>query len=111
MPNIKVDEKLVKHVAMLAKLNLNEAEVANYVQYMHKVLGYVESLDKVDTSSVEGFFGPVMDLDQVYSEKLKSPFKFHEDKVQSFANSEKILDNAPKKEAGQFKIKAIIEEQ
>lgn len=111
MSNIRVDEKLVKHVASLAKLNLDEGEVSNYVQYMKKVLDYVESLNKVDTSNVEGYFSPVRDLDEVFVNSLKSSFKSHEDTVCAFGKFEEILNNAPRKEANQFKIKAIIEEQ
>ncbi len=103
MPAINVNEQLVKHVAMLAKLNLSPNEVSNYVDYMKQILHYVETLDSVDTSKVEPLFSPVMDYG--------TEFTTHEDHSKVFEGAANILKNAPKREEGQYKIKAIIEEQ
>jgi len=111
MAKIHIDEQLVKHVAMLAKINLSQSEVPNYVNFMKQIISYVETLDQVDTKNVEPMFSPVMDLEKIYQENIQIEFKAHEDQVQAFEASHNILKNAPKKEEGQFKIKAIIEEQ
>lgn len=111
MPAIKVNEQLVKHVAMLAKLNLSSNEVAKFEVYMKQILGYVESLDKVNTADVEPLFSPIMDVENFYMEEKGSEFTSHEDVVKAFEQTASILRNAPKREEGQYKIKAIIEEQ
>lgn len=111
MPSINVDEQLVKHVAVLAKLNLSEDEVRSYVDYMKQILSYVETLDEVDTSKVEPLYGPVMEAEKLYSSKIDQEFVTHADVVKTFENASEILKNAPRREEGQYKIKAIIEEQ
>jgi len=111
MEKIQINEQLVKHVAILAKINLDPQEVPNYVQFMKQIISYVETLDQVNTQNVEPMFSPVMDLEKIYQEHMESEFKTHEDQVHAFEASSQILRNAPKKEEGQYKIQAIIEEQ
>ncbi len=111
MPAINVNEQLVKHVAMLAKLNLSATEVSSYVNYMKQILNYVETLDAVDTSKVEPLFSPVMDVENLFLENQGVEFTTHEDQTKAFEATANILRNAPKREEGQYKIKAIIEEQ
>lgn len=111
MPAINVNEQLVKHVAMLAKLNLSDSEVSGYVKYMKQILTYVEALDQIDTSKVAPLFSPVMDVERLYLENKGSQFTTHEDQVKTFEAAASILRNAPRREEGQYKIKAIIEEQ
>lgn len=111
MAKIQINEQLVKHVAMLARINLAPTEVGNYVNFMKQIIGYVETLDQVDTKNLEPMFSPVMDLEEMYKLHSQAEFKVHEDKVQPFESMPNILRNAPKREEGQYKIKAIIEEQ
>lgn len=111
MGKIKIDEHLVKHVATLAKINLAPQEVPNYVQFMKQIINYVETLDQVDTKNIEPMFSPIMELDVIYQENSKASFKTHEDQIKTFDSAGSILKNAPKKEDGQYKIQAIIEEQ
>ena len=111
MAKIQINEQLVKHVATLAKINLAPNEVGDYVNFMKQIIDYVETLDQVDTKKLEPMFGPVMDLEQIYKLHSEAEFKVHEDKVQPFESTLNILRNAPKREEGQYKIKAIIEEQ
>ena len=111
MPKIVVNEKLVEHVASLARLRLSPDEVAQYVTYMQQVLAYVETLDGLDTSKVEPFFSPVMEAQSAFLEKLKTPFLDHRDEVEASSQSAAILKNAPEQAENQYKIRAIIEEQ
>lgn len=49
---VKVDEKLVKEIALLARLDLSEEETAMFVSQFRDILDYVSILNEVDTDSV-----------------------------------------------------------
>lgn len=51
MPSLTPDQ--VRHIAKLARLRLSEEEVARYAEQLTSILGYVEMLGEVDTSSTE----------------------------------------------------------
>ena len=111
MAKLSIDQKLVEHIAHLAKLKLSPEEVPQLVKYMQQIIGYVETLNEVDTKNCQPFYGPIMDCEKLFQEKLSSSFASHQDTVQPFEHHQAILSNAPKQEEGQYKIKAIIEEQ
>lgn len=43
----------VKHIAKLSRLDLNPDEIEKYRSQLSAVLGYIEKLDELETSSVE----------------------------------------------------------
>ena len=43
----------VRHIAKLARLNLDDAEVEKYAKELTNILGYIEMLQEVDTKGVE----------------------------------------------------------
>ena len=49
---VKVDEKLVKEIAFLARLDLSEEETEMFVSQFKDILDYVSILNEVDTESV-----------------------------------------------------------
>jgi aspartyl-tRNA(Asn)/glutamyl-tRNA(Gln) amidotransferase subunit C len=49
---VKVDEKLVKEIALLARLDLSEEEMAMFVSQFKDILDYVSVLNEVDTENV-----------------------------------------------------------
>jgi aspartyl-tRNA(Asn)/glutamyl-tRNA(Gln) amidotransferase subunit C len=46
-------EQEVRHVAMLSRLELSDAEVKLYAEQLGKILEYVQVLNRLDTSRVE----------------------------------------------------------
>src|SRR6185369_6956843 len=50
--DVKVDEKLVKEIATLARLDLSQAEAELFVSQFKDILDYVSILDDVDTENV-----------------------------------------------------------
>jgi len=50
--DIKVDEKLVKEIATLARLDLTEEETKMFVSQFKDILDYVSILNEVDTEDV-----------------------------------------------------------
>ena len=49
---VKVDEKLVKEIAALARLDLSQEETEMFVSQFKDILDYVSVLDEVDTENV-----------------------------------------------------------
>ena len=111
MAKLEVDEKLVRHIAHLARLNLSENEVANYVTYMKQILSYVQTLDQVNTDQVSPLLSPVMHFENIFEENLNQKFQSREDTPVTFEGANALLNNAPSREEGQYKIQAVIEEE
>lgn len=89
----------VRHVAELAKLALSDAEVDAYAGQLSEILAYAEQVQEVDTSSVPPT-PYVLPLVNVMAEDQPRP---------SFDN-ETALANAPDREDGYFRVRAIFEE-
>ncbi len=49
---VKVDEKLVREIATLARLDLSPEETAMFVSQFKDILDYVSILNEVDTENV-----------------------------------------------------------
>lgn len=111
MSKIKVDEKLVKHIAQLARIKVDDAEISNLTTYMEKVLSYMELLQGVDTTHTAPFFSPVQHQQKIFQQYLQQDFNTHPDIIHASLSAFEVIKNAPLHEEGQFKIQAVIEEQ
>lgn len=89
----------VRHVALLSRLELSEAEIESFAKDMTNILGYVDKLAELDVSNVE----PT-------SHSLKLSNVFREDVVKPSLSNEEALANAPDSEDGYFKVPAVLQE-
>jgi len=48
-----IDEKLVRHIAYLARIGIEDAEVRKFAEELRGILSYVEELKKVNVTGVE----------------------------------------------------------
>lgn len=92
-----ISKKEVEHVALLARLELTEAEKEVYTQQLNAILEYVGKLNELDTENVEPM-AHVLPLTNV----------FREDKVFPGLSQAEALANAPAQQEGQFKVPRII---
>ncbi|RLF11318.1 MAG: Asp-tRNA(Asn)/Glu-tRNA(Gln) amidotransferase GatCAB subunit C [Thermoprotei archaeon] len=83
----KLTEELVKHLAWLARLELDEAEVKSFTEQLSKVLDYFKILDEAETEGIEPAFN-VLELSNVMREDEPGPT----------LSPEEALANAPLKE-------------
>lgn len=81
---IQVDEKLVKDIASLARLDLTADETAMFVSQFKDILDYVSILDEVDTEDVQPAY--------LSSSNKNSP---REDVIEDSVPTEDFLANAP----------------
>lgn len=81
---IQVDEKLVKEIASLARLDLTEDETTMFVSQFKDILDYVGVLNEVDTENVAPAY-----LSSVNQSVMR------EDEVEESVPTEEFLANAP----------------
>ena len=87
-----VDEKLIEHVAGLARLKLTKDEVHEFTPQLKEVLDSFSKLDEVDTKHVVISPQPV---------EIKNVLR--EDKVEASLAQEDALANSEHKKDGYFK--------
>ncbi len=94
---MSVSLKDVEKIAVLARLYITEEEKEKYTGQLNVILGYMEQLNKVDTSSVEPLSHP-FELSNV----------FRDDEVQPSLPVDEALKNAPDKSGNYFKVPKVI---
>jgi aspartyl-tRNA(Asn)/glutamyl-tRNA(Gln) amidotransferase subunit C len=95
----RMDAEQVRKVAKLARLALTEAEVEEFTGQLGAILGYVEKMNELDTTSVE----PLAHCLPI-SNVLRS------DEVRPSLGTELTLSNAPDSDGPFFKVPKILEE-
>ncbi|REK71655.1 Asp-tRNA(Asn)/Glu-tRNA(Gln) amidotransferase subunit GatC [Paenibacillus paeoniae] len=90
--------KDVEHVANLARLDLTDAEKAQFTEQLNAILKYAEKLNELDTENVE----PT-------SHVLPITNVMRDDVMKESLPIEKVLLNAPDEEDGQIKVPAVLE--
>ena len=95
---MKISLETVEYVAGLARLNLSDKEKETMVAQMGDILDYMDKLNSLDTAGVRP-------LEHV--EPMSNVFR--EDSVKESLSRDKILANAPDKDAGAFRVPKIVE--
>jgi aspartyl-tRNA(Asn)/glutamyl-tRNA(Gln) amidotransferase subunit C len=81
---IQVDEKLVKEIAILARLDLSQQETEMFVSQFKDILDYVSVLNDVDTDDVPPAY--------LSSTNINQP---REDVIEPSVPTTEFLSNAP----------------
>ena len=95
---MKLSREDVLHIARLARLGLNEAEVEKFGEQLSQLLENFEVLQQVDTTDVPP---------TAQSVTLQNVLR--EDKVAESLPPDEILANAPQKDGGFFRVRAVLE--
>ena len=94
-----INEKTVKQVAKLSRIDLSKEEVGLYKRQLGDILGYINKLNELDTKDTLPTSHPL--------ESLKNVFR--KDKVKKALPAEDALKNAPERKNDLFKVPKIIE--
>ena len=94
---MQVDEELIKKVASLARIRLNEQEIKEFVPQFREILEYFSKLDEVDVKNTNPSFQPI---------EIKNAVR--EDKAKKCLTQEEALKNTQHKKDGYFKGPRII---
>jgi aspartyl-tRNA(Asn)/glutamyl-tRNA(Gln) amidotransferase subunit C len=95
---VKITREQVRHVAALARLDLSPEEEERIAGELEAILGYVAKLDELDVEDVE----PTAHVFDVGA-------AFREDVVENQPACEELLENAPDRWRGFFRVPKIIE--
>ena len=95
---MSVDIPTVKKIASLARIAMTDAEVEALVPEFNNIIGWIEQLGEVDTSSVE----PMTAV-------IANTLRLRADVVSDGNVREKVLANAPQAEHGFFTVPKVIE--
>lgn len=94
---MSISKKDVEHVAKLARLELTEEEKVLYTEELNAVLGFMDTLNQLDTSGVPPT-SHVLDIKNV----------FREDVVEPSMDPEEVVANAPAAKDNQFRVPKIM---
>ena len=96
---MKLPRKEVLHIALLARLGLTETEVDSLRKQLSDILENFEALQEVDTTDVPP---------TAQSIPLQSVMRNDDEVVPSLPPNQ-ILANAPRREEGFFRVRAVLE--
>ncbi len=94
---MQVSKEELLHIAKLANLNLNEEEVNNYMGQLEEILNFAEVVNKAPIEGLEETIG----ANENYN-------VFRKDEIKQEITREELLQNAPEKQEGMFKIPKVI---
>ncbi|MBS1340184.1 MAG: Asp-tRNA(Asn)/Glu-tRNA(Gln) amidotransferase subunit GatC [Clostridia bacterium] len=94
---MKVSKEEIKHIADLARLEIDESEIDNYILNLQDILNFANIVNNA----------PVENLDvTIGANEAKNVFR--KDEVEVFEDNEALLANAKEKERNMFKIPKVI---
>jgi aspartyl-tRNA(Asn)/glutamyl-tRNA(Gln) amidotransferase subunit C len=95
---MQINQQLIDKIAHLARLEFNNDEKIRIEQDLNRILSFIETLNEVDTSSVE----PLIYMSDEVNVLRK-------DEVIREISHEEALKNAPKKDSDYFRVPKVIE--
>ena len=95
---MSVDADTVRKIASLARIAVSDADVEAMVPELNNILGWIEQLGEVDTSSV-----------QPMTAVIPNTLRLREDVVTEGGQRDAILANAPQGEHGFFTVPKVVE--
>ncbi len=98
---MKISELDVRYVADLANLDLTAEEIGRFVPQLDAILGYMDTLNELDTSAVEPMAQVVYEADATAT--------LREDRDRPGFSPETALANAPDRGPGYFRVPKVFE--
>lgn len=95
---MSVDTATVKKVASLARIAISDSDAERIAPELNNILGWIEQLGEVDTSSVE----PMTAV-------IPNHLRLREDVVTEGNQRDAVLQNAPQGEHGFFTVPKVVE--
>lgn len=95
---MKITSKDVEKVALLSRLEINEADMEAMTGQLNSILDYIDVLNKLDTENI-----------QPTAHVLPMKNVMREDVVKPSLARDLALSNAPEAEDGYFKVPKVVE--
>jgi len=93
----KIDEKLIRHVALLARIELTDEQVVTFGKQLADIVAYMDKLQELDTDGVEPM-AHALDLQNV----------FGTDEIRESLTPGAALANAPDRDGDFYKVPKVI---
>ena len=94
---MKVSKEEILHIAKLADLILNDDEVETYLEHLQDILEFANTVNNAPVDGLAITIG---------ANETKNVFR--KDEIKVFEDRDALLQNAPEKEQGMFKIPKVI---
>ncbi len=94
---MKVSKEEILHIAKLADLILNDDEVETYLEHLQDILEFANTVNNAPVDGLDITIG---------ANETKNVFR--KDEIKVFEDRDALLQNAPEKEQGMFKIPKVI---
>jgi aspartyl-tRNA(Asn)/glutamyl-tRNA(Gln) amidotransferase subunit C len=95
---MSLTSEAVRRIAKLARIRVDDAEIAVLQTELNAILGYVEQLNEVDVEGVEPLSGGA-----------QMAMRLREDVVTDGEIAEQILANAPDRSGNFFAVPKVVE--
>ncbi len=95
---MSLDPATVRRIARLARIRLDEADVARVQAELNGILGWIEQLNEVDVEGIEPLTGAA-----------HMALKMRDDVVTDGGHAERILANAPARIGDCFAVPKVVE--
>jgi aspartyl-tRNA(Asn)/glutamyl-tRNA(Gln) amidotransferase subunit C len=100
---MSVDPITVRKIASLARIAASDAEVEAMVPELNNILGWIEQLSEVDTSSVQPMTAVIPNVLRLRADVVNA------DPLSGGNKRDAVLANAPAAEHGFFGVPKVIE--
>ncbi len=100
VPKKAITEKVVKYVAKLSRLSLDDGEIKKFQSQLSSILGYIEQLNEVDTTDTPPTSHVLSSMKNV----------FREDELKESLSADEALSNAPDRKDGFFRVPKVIKD-
>ena len=94
---MQVSKEEILHIAKLANLNLKDEEIDNYIINLEEILNFANVVNQAPIDGLEESIG----VGENYN-------VFRKDEIIPSFSKEELLQNAPDKQEGMFKIPKVI---
>ncbi len=98
--NKVITEGVVRHVAKLSRLHLNEEQAATFREQLSGILDYVAQLNEVDIEGVQPTTHVLSSMKNV----------FREDEIRVSMSPDEALANAPARRDNFFQVPKVIKD-
>jgi len=95
---MQITDEIITYVAALARIDLQESEREQAKNDLGNIISYINMLNELDTTNVEPM-SHTFDINNV----------FREDRVLPSSEREQLLENAPSKQEGCYKVPKTVE--
>jgi aspartyl-tRNA(Asn)/glutamyl-tRNA(Gln) amidotransferase subunit C len=96
---MSLNRRDIENIALLARLELTEAEIPGYVESLSRIMGLIGELDRADTSQIEPMAHPLPGQRQ----------RLRADAVTEGDEHQLYQANAPQVEAALYLVPRVIE--